>query len=114
MIYVTEKAKQELKSLLDKKVNWPGARLRLLDKGQGKLGLGIDIERPDDVVLEYEDTKLMVVEPGLAFNLANIKLDVEDTDSGPELILVEEVDKQSMEIDAVKWMPLSPGKTCQN
>ena len=48
MIYVTEKAKQELKSLLDKKVNWPGARLRLLDKGQGKLGLGIDIERPDD------------------------------------------------------------------
>ena len=59
MIYVTEKAKQELKSLLDKKVSWPGARLRLLDKGQGKLGLGIDIERPDDVVLEYEDTKLM-------------------------------------------------------
>ena len=48
MVNVTERAKQELKTLLSKKVDWPQACLRLMDRGEGILGLGIDIEQPGD------------------------------------------------------------------
>ena len=54
MINVTERAKRELKRLLSQKVDWPEARLRLMDRGQGILGLGIDIELPGDQIVEYK------------------------------------------------------------
>jgi hypothetical protein len=48
---VTDKAKQTLGKILENSVDWPGARLRLMDRGQGKLGLGVDIEAPGDKVV---------------------------------------------------------------
>ena len=108
MIYMTERAKQELKRLLATSVDWPGARLRLMDRGQGRLGLGIDIEARDDQVLEYEGTKLLIVGPGLASNLKQVTLDVEDTLGGVELVIIEEVVKQSSVNGTVDWVPLSP------
>ena len=90
MINVTEQAKQELKRLLTASVDWPGARLRLVNRGQGRLGLGIDIEAPDDQVVEYEGTKLLIVEPVLASNLKRVTLDVDDTTDGVELVICEE------------------------
>ena len=90
MINVTEPAKQELKRLLTSSVDWPGARLRLVNRGQGRLGLGIDIEAPEDQVVEYEGTKLLIVEPELAFNLQRVTLDVDDTPDGIELVICEE------------------------
>ena len=89
MISVTERAKQELKRLLTTSVNWPGARLRLMDRGQGNLGLGIDIETPDDQVVEYEGEKLLIVESSLAASLKRVTLDVNDTPKGPELVICE-------------------------
>ncbi len=114
MIYITERAKQELKRLLDTKVNWPGARLRFMDRGQGRFGLGIDIEKPDDVVMEYEGAKLMVIEPSLASDLKHFTLDVDDTPDGPELVIIEEVTKQWSATDTVDWLPLSPASFCDN
>jgi len=87
MINVTERAKQELKRLLNSSVDWPEACLRLTDRGQGKLGLGIDIEAPDDQVVEYKGTKLLIVEPRLATNLKQVTLDVNDTPEGTELVI---------------------------
>jgi Fe-S cluster assembly iron-binding protein IscA len=89
MIDITERAKQELKRLLNAKVDWPGARLRLIDRGQGELGLGIDIEAPDDYVLEYEGAGLLIIEPQLSKNPKLITLDVDDTPEGPELVICE-------------------------
>ena len=89
MINVTERAKQELKRLLTASVDWPEGRLRLMDRGQGKLGLGIDIETPHDQVVEYEGIKLLIVEPGLAANLKRVTLDVNDTPEGAELVICE-------------------------
>lgn len=89
MIYVTERAKQELKRLLTASVDWPGACLRLMDRGQGKLGLGIDIEAQDDQVVEYEGAKLLIVEPRLASNLKRVTLDVDDTTEGAELVICQ-------------------------
>ena len=108
MINVTKRAKQELKRLLTAKVDWPGARLRLVARDEGKLGLGIDIEAPDDEAVEYEGMRVLIVEPGIAFNLGQITLDVDDTPDGPELVIIEEVIQQSSTTDAINWSPLTP------
>jgi Fe-S cluster assembly iron-binding protein IscA len=89
MINITERAKQELSKLLSRKVDWPGARLRLMNRGQGKLGLGIDIEAPGDYIVEYEGINILIVEPELAENLQRVTLDVDDTPEGVELVISE-------------------------
>jgi len=89
MIHVTERAKQELKRILAEKVDWPEARLRLIDRGQGKLGVGIDIEAPGDQAVKYKGTKVLLVEPGLATTLKGVTLDVDETPEGAELVLSE-------------------------
>jgi Fe-S cluster assembly iron-binding protein IscA len=87
MLNVTEQAKDELKKLLDAKVDWPGARLRLMDRGGGRLGLGIDIETPGDIILEHEGARLLLVEAGLASRLDGVTLDVDRGTSGAELVI---------------------------
>ncbi|UCG54838.1 MAG: hypothetical protein JSV32_01065 [Dehalococcoidia bacterium] len=87
MLSVTEGACRELKRMLSEKVDWPGARLRLLDRGQGILGLGIDIELSGDQVVEYEGTKVLIIEPELATKLKGITLDIDDTQAGAELVI---------------------------
>ena len=87
MISVTERAKHELRKLLSENVDWPEARLRLMDRGEGVLGIGIDIEMPGDYIVECEDKRVLVVEPGLAANLNKITLDVDETLEGTELVI---------------------------
>lgn len=106
MIYITEKAKQELSDLLEESVDWPGALLRLMDRGQGKLGLGIDIEKPGDVIVEYEGAKLLVIEPLLATSLNRITLDVDDAAGGAELVISEEVVTETAAEGAGDWVPV--------
>jgi len=87
MINVTEQAKQALKRILTAHMDMPQGRLRLMDRGQGKLGLGIDIEMPDDKLVEYDGSTILVVEHGLAANLKGVTLDVEDSAKGSELVI---------------------------
>ena len=87
MINVTERAKKALKKMLAAHVDVPQGRLRLMDRGQGKLGLGIDIESPDDETVKYDGLKVLVVEPVLARSLKGVTLDVEDNVGGSELII---------------------------
>ncbi len=89
MINVTERAKQELKRLHDACVDWPGGCLRVMDRGQGKLGLGIDLEEPDDQVVEYEGARLLAVAPELATSVKRVTIDVNDTPEGAELVIYE-------------------------
>ena len=89
MIDVTGRARQELKRILSEKVDMPQARLRIMDRGQGKLGLGVDIEAPGDHVVEYEGLTVLIIEPGLAANLKGVTLDVDDTSDGPKLVISE-------------------------
>jgi Fe-S cluster assembly iron-binding protein IscA len=90
MINITERAKQALKKLLKAKVDLPEGRLRLMDRGQGKLGLGIDIEMPGDELVQYEGATILVIERELTANLKGITLDVEDGLTGPELVIYGE------------------------
>ncbi len=90
MLKITERAKQELKKILDISVEMPQARLRLCDRGRGELGLGIDIEESEDRVVEYEGSRILVVKRQLAAKLRDITLDVDETSAGPQLVICGE------------------------
>jgi len=95
MINVTDRARTELKRILTSKVDYSYARLRLISRGQGRLGLGIDIEMPDDEIVEYEGSGLLVVEHELAANLEGVTLDVEDNGESTQLVLCERSQSRS-------------------
>jgi len=83
MINVTKSAKEALRKLLNTQIDMPQGRLRLMDRGQGKLGLGIDIEMPGDKLVKYEGATVLVVGRELAQNLKGVTLDAE----GAELVI---------------------------
>ena len=89
MINVTEGARRELERLLTTTVSWPDARLRLVDRGSGVLGMGVDIETPGDEVVEYEGKPVLVIEPRLANNHEGITLDADETAGGVEIVIIE-------------------------
>ena len=89
MIEVTESARQELKRILSSNVDNSYARLRLIARGQGHLGFGIDVELPGDEVVEHEGSGLLLVEHELATSLKGITIDVDDTAEGPQLVMHE-------------------------
>jgi len=89
MIGVTEKAKQELKSILLQNVDNPRACLRLRVKENGELGLGIDIPMENDAVVEYEGAVLLVADRGLADTLENIAIDIDESGETARLVVVE-------------------------
>ncbi|MFC2014963.1 hypothetical protein ACFLUP_03110 [Chloroflexota bacterium] len=91
MVKVTGRAKQELKRLLAQKVDWPEARLRLMDRGEGILGLGIDIELPGDRVVEFQGVSVLNVEDALAERIQGITIDVDDTPEGVELVIDDRI-----------------------
>ena len=87
MINITERAKQALKQMLAANMDLSQGRLRLMDRGQGKLGLGFDIEMPGDKLVKYGGSTVLVIEGGLAANLKGVTLDVEDSDNGSILVI---------------------------
>jgi Fe-S cluster assembly iron-binding protein IscA len=88
MINITRQAKRQLKKILAANVDFPEGRLRLIDRGQGKLGLGIDIEMPCDELLECDGSTILVIERRLARSLEGVTLDIENNGSVPQLILL--------------------------
>ena len=89
MIGVTERAKKEMSRVLADNVDHPAACLRLRVSQEGNLGLGIDIERPDDEVIEFEGSVLLAVEPKLADSLVDVTIDVEESPEGNQLVIVD-------------------------
>ena len=87
MINITERAKQALKQILVANIDLSQGRLRLMDRGQGKLGLGVDIEMPGDKLVKYDGSTVLVVERVLAANLKGVTLDVEDSGNGSKLVI---------------------------
>jgi Fe-S cluster assembly iron-binding protein IscA len=90
MLAVTERAKEELKRMLSAKADNPQAGLRLVPSSPGTWALIIDIEMPDDQVIEYEGSKVLLVEQALAASLEGVTLDVQDTAEGRKLVVYRE------------------------
>lgn len=91
MIEVTSRALHELKKILTSSVDNSYARLRLISRGEGRLGLGIDVEMPGDEVIEYNGSGLLLIGHELASNLEGITLDIDDTAEGAQLVISEKV-----------------------
>jgi len=90
MIGVTERAKQELMGLLlVDNLKKPGTCVRLGTNQEGKMGLAIDIERPDDKAVEYKGVKLLIVEPKLADTLENVAIDIVNGDEGKQFVIIK-------------------------
>ncbi|MFC1919031.1 hypothetical protein ACFLWW_03575 [Chloroflexota bacterium] len=88
MINVTDDARKELKRILSDRVDMPQARLRLLRREHGQLGLGIDIEMPDDELVKHDGSTVLVVEHGLSTSLKGLTLDVDDASAAEaELVM---------------------------
>lgn len=90
MINITKRARQQLKEILSSTVDMPQARLRLVSRDRGQLGLGIDIEMPDDECFEHDGLTVLVVARELAVSLNRVTLDVEDNGGESELIICNE------------------------
>ena len=86
MVDVTDSARRELKRILSSNVDNSYALLRLIDRGEGSLGLGIDIKSPGDEVIEHDGEELLLVECELAYNLKGVTIDIDDTTEGPQLV----------------------------
>jgi Fe-S cluster assembly iron-binding protein IscA len=93
MLSVTNRARDELKRMLADKVDNPQAGLRLTTNDSGQLGLTIDIETPDDQVVEHDGSKVLLVKNTLADSLKEITIDVKDTPEGASLFIVKNSEK---------------------
>ena len=89
MITITEKAKEQLESMLTSKVDNSQAALRLIATHEGEYGLHVDIENPGDKVVKYNGRKLLVIDGKLADNLEGTTLDAEITPEGVELAIYQ-------------------------
>ena len=98
MLTVTERAKETLARLKRQSQiedDDVGLRLSLaasLEPGQGQFGLRADREILGDQVVEYEGTKVLLVEEGLADALSDATIDAEPTERGDDLIITTEHD----------------------
>jgi len=90
MVGATERAKQELKRILNTNTDKSEACLRLTADDQGQLGLAIDVERQGDQAIEHEDSKVLLVGKNLADTLQGITIDIEDTPEGAKLMVLTE------------------------
>ncbi len=91
MIEVTERARQELKKALDaqgqQEESTSGLRLALV--GPDEFGLGVDVEKEGDKVVEHEGSKVLLVENALAEQLEGITIDVHESEAGPKLVMAK-------------------------
>ena len=89
MITVTERAKQELKTILIGIGASLDEGLRLMPTADG-FALTLDSELSGDQVVEYEGAKALLVAPELASVVEGVTLDVQDTPEGPKLVMSKE------------------------
>jgi Fe-S cluster assembly iron-binding protein IscA len=87
MIEVTDEARKELKKILVENAQDPNLVLRLTANEQGQLGLVMDNFAEGDSVIEYEGSRVLVIEDHFASHLEGISLEVEETPEGPALTL---------------------------
>ena len=86
MLEVTERAKQELMKTLKANTDNPEACMRLTLDHHGSIGFRIDTEKQGDQVVEYENSKLLVVEKDVLESLPGLTLDIEESPDGNRFV----------------------------
>ena len=62
--------------------------LRLVTN-EGRLSLNIDSANSDDRVIEHDGANVLIIEKSVDESLGNILIDVQETPSGPQLVIKE-------------------------
>ena len=91
MLTVTDTAKVELKRILDKSSLESGKCLRLATppvwEGKGDFGIVIDEERVGDHSVDFQGSRVLMVDPTLAEQLPTAVLDFKDSPNGSRFTL---------------------------
>ena len=78
MLAVNGRAKDELEKILSATVDNPEAVMRLITSQPGEFDLVMDVEMPDDRIVEHNDSKVLLVDHKLASSLGEYTLAFED------------------------------------
>ena len=91
MVTVTEKAKEELKRILETTSLGAGKHLRLTTPpvwvGEGDFGIVIDEGRSGDSEVDFQGVTVLLVDQELAEHLSNSVFDFRDSPHGPSFTL---------------------------
>ncbi|MBI2855803.1 MAG: hypothetical protein HYX93_03030 [Chloroflexi bacterium] len=91
MVNVTDRAKEELKRILEQRNLEPGKCLRLATppvwKGEGDFGIVIDEERDGDSVVSFQGFKVLLVDSGIAQEVPTGVLDFKESPEGARFTL---------------------------
>ena len=95
MLHVTERARAKLKEILTTEILTTeivdqSVALRLGKTASGEIGVFADRERPDDRVVEYEGTAVLLIGREIAENVEGTTIDYEEGDPGPGLVIMKD------------------------
>ena len=91
MVMVTERAKEELGSILGTAgISDPEVGLRLTPTAPGQFSLTTDMEREADQVVEHEGSKVLLVGTELTEFLEGVTIDCQDSPEGPRLVMTRD------------------------
>lgn len=78
MLAVNGRAKEELEKILSSKADNPQAVMRLITGHPGEFNLVMDVEMPDDDIVEHNNSKVLLVDHKLDSSLGEYTLAFED------------------------------------
>lgn len=85
---VTEKATRALKQILDNANRGPDQVLRLNADAEGNIKFSFDTPGETDSVVTHQGSTVMLIESPLPTSLQGATLDVQETPSGPNIVLI--------------------------
>ncbi len=90
-VTVTDKAREELRRILEIRSLTSGKCLRLaippVWTGEGDFGIVIDAEAEGDLAVDFQGLTVLRMDPGLAQQLPTAVLDFKDSPQGPRFTL---------------------------
>jgi Fe-S cluster assembly iron-binding protein IscA len=90
MVNVTERAKDQLKNLLDARGDHPSVGLRLGTTAWGQYSVFPDRERGDDEVVEYHGSVVLLVGQDIAQMMGGTTIDCDERAPNPRLVLTHD------------------------
>lgn len=87
MLTVTEAAGAYLTGILAEANVEDGTAVRFVVQ-ENRLAPYLDNARPQDATFDHDGRTVLVLDEGISQTLANSTLDVKETDTGPQLVLI--------------------------
>jgi len=87
MLTVTESARQELKETLEANNADPETGLRLVSHEPGNFTLVLDTKTKDDLVVEHEESTVLLVDNELLKAIDGLTIDCQDEPDGRRLVM---------------------------